>query len=269
MLNKYQISNYYFLSYLSYLSYCKYLKNISALVALVCSFSVNASLNYTSPVDQLCEDGIGYLAKKSWLDRAAGALGSYFNSTNLAKGSEYDRNKNNSIRYLQYMIDENYLYRSLEEFKDKPVFEVLALVYVNILLVLDQLDQDMTKMEIEVPDWIVKFHPIIDKIDAKIGHLLSANRGERFSNIKMIDKITAEYELGTRAKQYLSVLQTLLQYQVNTNKSDPFIQSELNKYVTILMSAIGKNTGNCISMVLDKPRALLEELYASYSSRSK
>jgi len=252
-------------SYYNFLSYCKNLRNVIALVALVCSFSINASLSYTSPVDQLCEDSTVNLAKKSWLDRAVGSLGSCFNSTNLAKGSGYDRNKNNSIRYLQHMFDEHDLYSSLEAFKDKPVFEVLAVVYVNMLLLLDQLDQDMTEMEIESPDWIVKFHPIIDKIDAKIGHLLPANRGGRFSNLKVKDKVIAEYELSARAKQCFSVLQTLFQYQISTNKCDPFIQSEINESVTILMSVLEKNAENCSGIVLDKPYALLNGLYASYA----
>ncbi|MDP0587713.1 MAG: hypothetical protein QS748_00250 [Candidatus Endonucleobacter bathymodioli] len=258
MHNTAQISSCYFLSY------CKYLKNFVALVALACSFSVNASLIYTSPADKLYENDTGHLTKNSWLDRVTGAFGSFFNSTNLAKGSEYGRNKNNSIRYLQHMFDENDLYNRLEVFKDKPVFEVLATVYVNIVLRLYQIDHNMTEMELEVPDWIVKFRPITKKIGARNWHLLPANKVARFDNLKAKDKFIAEYELAVRAKQYLSVLQTLFPHQVNTNKPDPFIQSELNKSVTILMSVIGKNAENCTGMILDKPRELLNELLAIY-----
>ncbi|MDP0588542.1 MAG: hypothetical protein QS748_04860 [Candidatus Endonucleobacter bathymodioli] len=248
----------------SILSYSKYIKNVISLLILVCGVSVHAEQIYT-PVD------VQYYQKdtiKNWFyekcDSAINFAGSYFNSSNVAEGSGYGRSNDNSIRYLQHMCDENDLYGKLEEFKEKPVFEVLAIVYVSILLEVDNLDQDIIKTGLVSPDWLISFSDITQEIKKRVGIFLSESTKTKFELLTKEGKMAVEEEFQARGKQCSSKLQTLLQCQVNTYKANSLINAKLNEQVNLLISKARNNTNFSPKQALDESLKMREILLTPY-----
>ncbi|MDP0588535.1 MAG: hypothetical protein QS748_04825 [Candidatus Endonucleobacter bathymodioli] len=206
--------------------------------------------------------------KKNWFYEKCGSAirlaGSYFNSSNLAEGSGYGRSNDNSIRYLQHMCDENDLYGKLEEFKEKPVFEVLAIVYVSILLEVDNLDQDIIKTGLVSPDWLISFSDITQEIKKRVGIFLSESTKTKFELLTKEDKMAVEEEFQARAKQCSSKLQSLLQYQVNTYKANSLINAKLNEQVNLLISKARNNTNFSPKQALDESLKMREILLTPY-----
>ncbi|MDP0588532.1 MAG: hypothetical protein QS748_04810 [Candidatus Endonucleobacter bathymodioli] len=249
----------------------KYVKNVILLLLLACVGRVYAEQVYASPDVQHCQKDTKDYQKdtiKNWFyekcDSAINFAGSYFNSSNVAEGSGYGRSNDNSIRYLQHMCDENDLYGKLEEFKEKPVFEVLAIVYVSILLEVDNLDQDIIKTGLVSPDWLISFSDITQEIKKRVGIFLSESTKTKFELLTKEGKMAVEEEFQARGKQCSSKLQTLLQCQVNTYKANSLINAKLNEQVNLLISKARNNTNFSPKQALDESLKMREILLTPY-----
>ncbi|MDP0563070.1 MAG: hypothetical protein QS721_12415 [Candidatus Endonucleobacter sp. (ex Gigantidas childressi)] len=248
--------------------YCKHLISVFALLTLICSFNVIAYQNHTSQADQLHQEIIDQPTKQNWFcrqfDRATSLIGRCFDKANLSEGSECGRSKGHSIRHLQHMLDGNDLYRKLEAFKEKPVFEVLAMVYVYILLEVDGLEQDIIAAGLEPPCWLGDFSDITQEIKKKVGGCLPKSKETQFTLSTEKEQRAAEKWLNARANQCFSMLQTLLQYQVNTNKTSSLVHVKLNEQVSLLMSMAKNNTAFFNEVILKSPYDVVHILLSHY-----
>ncbi|MDP0562933.1 MAG: hypothetical protein QS721_11665 [Candidatus Endonucleobacter sp. (ex Gigantidas childressi)] len=240
---------------------------IVLLLLLVCIFNANASPNYTSQAYQSHQEATDQPSIQNWLynqlGRAARLAKNYFN-TNLPEGYKYSGSKNNSACHLQYMLDVNDLYNELKAFKEKSLFEVLAIVYILILLEIDALDQDIAQTELEPPAWIIAFRSIIQRIKADADLSLIERKKTKF---EPLGEIETKVQLNARAMQCFSIIQILLQNQDETNKSISF-RSKLNKQVSLLMSKAKNNTNFFTEVLLINPSKLLNTLLATYTELS-
>ncbi|MDP0588361.1 MAG: hypothetical protein QS748_03865 [Candidatus Endonucleobacter bathymodioli] len=244
--------------------YSKFIKNITCLLISVCIFNVYAEQSYTTLDAQSYQKN----TEKNWFyekyDSVKSWAGSYFNSVNMAGVSEYGNSINNSIRHLKDMFDENNLYGELEKLKEKNVFEVLAMVYMRLLLEANVLDQDIIKSGLASPDWIINFRYITQQIKKESGLYLQESEKTKFELLTNEGKMAAEEEFNSRANQCYSKFQSLFLYQVKDEITNSLIKTKLDKQVSLLASKNRSNTEFFTEVTSTQPDALLNALLTTY-----
>ncbi|MDP0590364.1 MAG: hypothetical protein QS748_14705, partial [Candidatus Endonucleobacter bathymodioli] len=162
------------------------------------------------------------------------------------------------------MLDDNSLSDNLKTFEGKNSFEVLAMLYVYIVLGVDKLDNDMSKAELEVPAWIINFRPIAQEIKDKSGFCHAKSEVIKFELLTREEQYKVANEFNSRAKQYSTALKVLCPCQVQADASSLCIADELNKQVSLLISVEKSNNNFFITEDLPKIGALLNDLLLTY-----
>ncbi|MDP0561140.1 MAG: hypothetical protein QS721_01880 [Candidatus Endonucleobacter sp. (ex Gigantidas childressi)] len=248
--------------------YSKYLKSVLFLLALVCGFSVVEAQNNTPVKAQLQQKTTEKSAKQNWFysqfNRAAILARRCFNGTNLLRCTEYSKSNDNSISYLQCILDDNGLSVALEVFQKQNVFEVLAMVYMHVLLMVDKLDNDISKTDIEVPAWIINFRPILQEINGASDFCHIDSEKEKFKLLTIKEKTKAEDAFHARASQCHSVLQSFFPYQEPTDEFSLF-KDKLHEQVSLLTSP-SKNNEKLVTTEtsLKSQEELLHKLLVTY-----
>ncbi|MDP0562711.1 MAG: hypothetical protein QS721_10465 [Candidatus Endonucleobacter sp. (ex Gigantidas childressi)] len=247
-------------------------KIILFLLLLLC-FGANSSLIPESQQTTLDKQEMQEIDNKApeinWFgrqfDRVVGIVKNYAKNKNLASVSEYGRSQNNSARYLQYILDDNSLYEKLKAFNDKPVFEVLALVYIHVLHMVDILDKDILATELEVPLWVERFRKITERMHEKASLCAYKSKNTKYNLLSEYDQKKIECEFVCRANECFSILQTLLQHKVDTDETSSFIEASLDKYLNIILLNDDEVNEAFTKKSLRKQSALLNELLRSYT----
>ncbi|MDP0563595.1 MAG: hypothetical protein QS721_15240 [Candidatus Endonucleobacter sp. (ex Gigantidas childressi)] len=252
----------------SLLKYHKVVKNIVFLLILACNCSESLAQSNTSLEYQLYQKTSEKPVKQSWLygqlSKTANLAERCFSSTSLLGGAKYNKSNESSISYLRHMLDDNDLSVTLEAFKESNVFEVLAMVYVSILLNVDELEQDIINAGITPPDWIVGFSDVTQEVKKQVGGCLPKSKTTEFTRLTIKEQRAVEDQLNARARQCCSKLQALLQDHVKTNEAATLIRAKLDKQVSLLMSRAKNNTHFFNEVILKSPRGLVDILSTPY-----
>ncbi|MDP0560903.1 MAG: hypothetical protein QS721_00660 [Candidatus Endonucleobacter sp. (ex Gigantidas childressi)] len=247
---------------------CKHVKSVFLLLILACGCSVSSAQNYTSPAEQLHQQGAEQPLKKSWTnsqaDREENLAGRCFSSSNLLGGAEYSKSHDNSISCLQHVLDDNDLSVTLEAFKGKNVFEVLAMVYVSILLEVGELEQDIINAGLESPSWIIGFSGITQEIKKRACCRLPKSTKTTFTQLTKEEQMFVAEVLNSRAKQCFYKLHTLWQDKVKTSNASPLICAKLDEQVSSLMLRAQNDTHFLNEVVLKQTRNLVDVLSTHY-----
>ncbi|MDP0560914.1 MAG: hypothetical protein QS721_00715 [Candidatus Endonucleobacter sp. (ex Gigantidas childressi)] len=247
---------------------CKHVKSVFLLLILACGCSVSSAQNYTSPAEQLHQQGAEKPLKKSWTnsqaDREANLAGRCFSSSSLLGGAEYSKSHDNSISCLQHVLDDNDLSVTLEAFKGKNVFEVLAMVYVSILLEVGELEQDIINAGLESPSWIIGFSGITQEIKKRACCRLPKSTKTTFTQLTKEEQMFVAEVLNSRAKQCFYKLHTLWQDKVKTSNASPLICAKLDEQVSSLMLRAQNDTHFLNEVVLKQTRNLVDVLSTHY-----
>ncbi|MDP0561950.1 MAG: hypothetical protein QS721_06315, partial [Candidatus Endonucleobacter sp. (ex Gigantidas childressi)] len=247
---------------------CKYVKSVFLLLILACGCSVSSAHNYTTPEEQLHQQGAEQPLKKSWAnsqaDGEASLAGRCFSGSNLLGGAEYGKSHDNSISCLQHVLDDNDLSVTLEAFKKKNVFEVLAMVYVSILLEVGELEQDIINAGLESPSWIIGFSGITQEIKKRACCRLPKSTKTTFTQLTKEEQMFVAEVLNSRAKQCFYKLHTLWQDKVKTSNASPLICAKLDEQVSSLMLRAQNDTHFLNEVVLKQTRNLVDVLSTHY-----
>ncbi|MDP0560913.1 MAG: hypothetical protein QS721_00710 [Candidatus Endonucleobacter sp. (ex Gigantidas childressi)] len=247
---------------------CKHVKSIFLLLILACGCSVSSAHNYTTPAEQLHQQGAEQPLKKSWTNSQADGeenlAGRCFSSSNLLGGAEYSKSHDNSISCLQHVLDDNDLSVTLEAFKGKNVFEVLAMVYVSILLEVGELEQDIINAGLESPSWIIGFSGITQEIKKRACCRLPKSTKTTFTQLTKEEQMFVAEVLNSRAKQCFYKLHTLWQDKVKTSNASPLICAKLDEQVSSLMLRAQNDTHFLNEVVLKQTRNLVDVLSTHY-----
>ncbi|MDP0560788.1 MAG: hypothetical protein QS721_00030 [Candidatus Endonucleobacter sp. (ex Gigantidas childressi)] len=247
---------------------CKYVKSVFLLLILAGGCSVSSAHNYTSPAEQLHQQAAEQSAKKNWTNSQADGeenlAGRCFSSSNLLGGAEYSKSHDNSISCLQHVLDDNDLSVTLEAFKGKNVFEVLAMVYVSILLEVGELEQDIINAGLESPSWIIGFSGITQEIKKRACCRLPKSTKTTFTQLTKEEQMFVAEVLNSRAKQCFYKLHTLWQDKVKTSNASPLICAKLDEQVSSLMLRAQNDTHFLNEVVLKQTRNLVDVLSTHY-----
>ncbi|MDP0560899.1 MAG: hypothetical protein QS721_00640 [Candidatus Endonucleobacter sp. (ex Gigantidas childressi)] len=247
---------------------CKHVKSVFLLLILACGCSVSSAQNYTTPAEQLHQQGAEQPLKKSWTNSQADGeenlAGRCFSSSNLLGGAEYSKSHDNSISCLQHVLDDNDLFVTLEAFKGKNVFEVLAMVYVSILLEVGELEQDIINAGLESPSWIIGFSGITQEIKKRACCRLPKSTKTTFTQLTKEEQMFVAEVLNSRAKQCFYKLHTLWQDKVKTSNASPLICAKLDEQVSSLMLRAQNDTHFLNEVVLKQTRNLVDVLSTHY-----
>ncbi|MDP0560787.1 MAG: hypothetical protein QS721_00025 [Candidatus Endonucleobacter sp. (ex Gigantidas childressi)] len=247
---------------------CKHVKSVFLLLILACGCSVSSAHNYTTPEEQLHQQDAEQPLKKSWTNSQADGeenlAGRCFSSSNLLGGAEYSKSHDNSISCLQHVLDDNDLSVTLEAFKGKNVFEVLAMVYVSILLEVGELEQDIINAGLESPSWITGFSGITQEIKKRACCRLPKSTKTTFTQLTKEEQMFVAEVLNSRAKQCFYKLHTLWQDKVKTSNASPLICAKLDEQVSSLMLRAQNDTHFLNEVVLKQTRNLVDVLSTHY-----
>ncbi|MDP0560901.1 MAG: hypothetical protein QS721_00650 [Candidatus Endonucleobacter sp. (ex Gigantidas childressi)] len=247
---------------------CKHVKSVFLLLILACGCSVTSAQNYTSPAEQLHQQGAEQPVKKSWTNSQVGREESLaercFSGSNLLGGAEYSKSHDNSISCLQHVLDDNDLSVTLEAFKGKNVFEVLAMVYVSILLEVGELEQDIINAGLESPSWIIGFSGITQEIKNRACCRLPKSTKTTFTQLTKEEQMFVAEVFNSRAKQCFYKLHTLWQDKVKTSNASPLICAKLDEQVSSLMLRAQNDTHFLNEVVLKQMRNLVDVLSTHY-----
>ncbi|MDP0563663.1 MAG: hypothetical protein QS721_15620 [Candidatus Endonucleobacter sp. (ex Gigantidas childressi)] len=247
---------------------CKHVKSVFLLLILACGCSASSAQNYTSPAEQLHQQGAEKPLKKSCtnsqVDREESLAGRCFSGSNLLGGAEYSKSHDNSISCLQHVLDDNDLSVTLEAFKGKNVFEVLAMVYVSILLEVGELEQDIINAGLESPSWITGFSGITQEIKKRACCRLPKSTKTTFTQLTKEEQMLVAEVFNSRAKQCFYKLHTLWQDKVKTSNASPLICAKLDEQVSSLMLRAQNDTHFLNEVVLKQTRNLVDVLSTHY-----
>ncbi|MDP0588761.1 MAG: hypothetical protein QS748_06025 [Candidatus Endonucleobacter bathymodioli] len=206
----------------------KFFKYTAFLLYAILSHNVNAVPNNTTLDCQQIEETTKQPQKKGWWHRKYAAcselFGSYCKFTTVPDATSQ----------LQHLFDDNNLYQTLEAFDNKDAFELLALLYINMLFIIDKLNNEIIQAGLSAPPWIENYTELTKEIKDKSGLCLITSQ-EKHKYINKTDAYTKKI-LDHSLNSCFSMLKTLLKFQADPFKPESVISDILNKRVKYLLS---------------------------------
>ncbi|MDP0589206.1 MAG: hypothetical protein QS748_08455 [Candidatus Endonucleobacter bathymodioli] len=231
---------------------------------MVLSCSVNAVSNNTSLIEQHSQDTTHQPQKKGWwhkkYETCSDLLASYFNYSIFVTATDHERIKDNGTLHLKDLMDKNNLYQTLKVFDNKEVFDLLALLYINMLFIVDDLNHRVLQAGLSTPAWLNSYVELAHEIKDKSGLRLATTEPAR-----KIDENTNKV-LYSNLDYCFSMLKTLLKFQVSPFNPESMISDMLNKQIKCLLAKGQKSKSLLARENWTSISNLQQELLISYTA---
>ena len=248
----------------------RYFKSVIFIVCVFLGFTANAVLNHdlvqTSLLQQ--QKNVYKSSLTGWFSEkcsgVASSVSRIISFPYMSDDCELNRSTFNHFN-SHCMLDDNQLYSILESFKGEESIEVLALVYIQALVNIDELYQALGNNKLPVPEWFLVHQRNLQRLKCVNNLFININHTR---NAKVIELLTNEscqsiIDIEGEINSYFYLFQALMQCHKNINEPDSSIWQELNKQVNKIVDS-AKNGRGLSKEVCAQSELLLNALAKVY-----